>query len=205
MNAMRRLIVSVLMNLCAAVLPAGRSEWLQAMQAEAAHIEARDVTGFAAGCLLACCKERVALMSNIPAAARYGIIAAMLVYAVFALRSAMHLTGGQGLTASIFGGVAATYALAAVWSMLRGGRGVIETVLALLALNLGVAAWLFSGVATEAPAFNARLISAVAFEGVVVWMAVLGVILLLARRPHGPAGRGNSSTPFGTISSSLDE
>src|SRR5215472_12241502 len=103
MNAMRRLIVSVLMDLCAAVLPAGKSEWLQAMQVEAAHIEARDVMGFAAGCLLACCKERVTFMSNIPAAARYGIIAAMLVYAVFALRSAMHSTGGQGLTASIFG------------------------------------------------------------------------------------------------------
>jgi len=194
MNAMRRLIVSVLMDLCAAVLPAGKSEWLQAMQVEAAHIEARDVMGFAAGCLLACCKERVTFMSNIPAAARYGIIAAMLVYAVFALRSAIHSTGGQGLTASIFGGVAATYALTAVWSMLRGGRGVIEAVLALLALNLGVAAWLVSGIATEASAFNARLISAVAFEGVVVWTAALGIILLLARKPCGPAGPGNSPT-----------
>jgi hypothetical protein len=134
--------------------------------------------GFAAGCLLACCKERVTFMSNIPAAVRYGIIAAMLVYAGFAMRSAMHLTGGQGLTASIFQGVAATYALAAVWSMLRGGRGLIETVLALLALNLGAAVWLVSGIATEASAFNARLIWAVAFEGVVVWMTVLGIILL---------------------------
>ena len=157
MNAMRRLIVSVLMDLGAAVLPAGKSEWLHAMRVEAAHIEARDVVGFAAGCLLACCKERVTFMSNIPAAVRYGIIAAMLVYAGFAMRSAMHLTGGQGLTASIFQGVAATYALAAVWSMLRGGRGLIETVLALLALNLGEAVWLVSGIATEASAFSMSL------------------------------------------------
>ena len=193
MNAMRRLIVSVLMDLGAAVLPAGKSEWLHAMRVEAAHIEARDVVGFAAGCLLACCKERVTFMSNIPAAVRYGIIAAMLVYAGFAMRSAMHLTGGQGLTASIFQGVAATYALAAVWSMLRGGRGLIETVLALLALNLGAAVWLVSGIATEASAFNARLISAVAFEGVVVWMTVLGIILLCPRTVR-TAGPGNSPT-----------
>ena len=183
MNAMRRLIVSVLMNLCAAVLPDGKSEWLHAMRVEAAHIEDRAVIGFAAGCLLACCKERVAFMSNLPAAARYGIIATMLGYAVFALRSAMHMTGGMGLTASIFEVVAATYALAAVWSMLRGGRGLIESVLALLALNLGATAWLVSDIVTEGSAFNARLISAVAFEGVVVWMAVLGIILLLAREP----------------------
>jgi len=163
------------------------------MRVEAAHIEARDVVGFAAGCLLACCKERVTFMSNIPAAVRYGIIAAMLVYAGFAMRSAMHLTGGQGLTASIFQGVAATYALAAVWSMLRGGRGLIETVLALLALNLGEAVWLVSGIATEALAFNARLISAVAFEGVVVWMTVLGIILLCPTTVRTP-GPGNSPT-----------
>ena len=67
--------------------------------------------------------------------------------------------------------------------MLRGGRGLIEAVLALLALNLGATAWLVSGIVIEASAFNARLISAAAFEGVVVWMAVLGIILLLARRP----------------------
>jgi len=176
MNAMRRLIVSVLMDMCAAVLPDGKSEWLQAMRGEAAHIEDRDVIGFAAGCLLACCKERLTIMSNIPAAARCGIIAMMLVYAVFALRSAMHIT--EALTALIFQGVAATYALAAAWSMLRGGRGLIETVLALLALNLGAAVWLVSGIATEASAFNARLISAVAFEGVAVWMTALGIILL---------------------------
>jgi carbon starvation protein CstA len=120
-------------------------------------------------------------MSNIPAAARYGIIAMMLVYAVFALRSAMHMTNGPGLTASIFQGVAATYALAAMWSMLRGGRGLTETVLALLALNLGAAAWLVSGIAIEASAFNARLILAVVFEGTVVWIVILGIILLLTR------------------------
>jgi hypothetical protein len=78
MNAMRRLIVSVLMDVCAAVLPDGKSEWLYAMRAEAAHIEGRDVIGFAAGCLLACCKERVTLMSDIPAGARYGIITGIL-------------------------------------------------------------------------------------------------------------------------------
>jgi hypothetical protein len=186
MNAIRRLVVSVLMNLCAAVLPDRKSEWLHAMRVEAAHIEGRAVIGFAAGCLLACCKERVTLMSNLPAAARYGIIATMLGYAVFALRSAMHMTVGPGLTASIFEGVAATYALAAVWSMLRGGRGLIESVLILFALNLGATAWLVSGVVTEASAFNARLISAVAFEGVVVWMAVLSIILLLVREPVSP-------------------
>jgi hypothetical protein len=183
MNGMRRLIVSVLMDLSAAVLPAEKSEWLHAMRIEAAHIEARDVVGFAAGCLLACCKERVKFMSSIPAGARYGIIAVMLVYGVLVLRSAMHLTGGQGPTALIFRGVAATYALGVVWSMLRGGRGLIETVLALLALNLGVAAGLVSGIATEASAFDARLVSAVAFEGVVVWITILGIILLLARGP----------------------
>jgi hypothetical protein len=99
MIAIRRLVVSVLMNLCAAVLPDRKSEWLHAMRVEAAHIEGRAVIGFAAGCLLACCKERVTLMSNLPAAARYGIIATMLGYAVFALRSAMHMTVGPGLTA----------------------------------------------------------------------------------------------------------
>jgi hypothetical protein len=194
MNAMRRLIVSVLMDLGAAVLPAGKSEWLHAMRLEAAHIEGRDVMSFATGCLLACCKERVTYISNIPSAVRYGIIAAMLVYAGFAMRSAIHLTGGQEPTASIFQGVAATYALAAVWSMLRGGRGVIETVLALLALNLGAAGWLVSDIAPETSAFNARLISAVVFEGAVVWMMVLGIIVLSARRPCGPAGPGNSPT-----------
>ena len=82
--------------------------------------------------------------------------------------------------------MAATYALAPVWSMLRGGRGLIESVLILFALNLGATAWLVSGVVTEASAFNARLISAVAFEGVVVWMAVLSIILLLVREPVSP-------------------
>ena len=65
--------------------------------------------------------------------------------------------------------------------------------LALLALNLGEAVWLVSGIATEALAFNARLISAVAFEGVVVWMTVLGIILLCPRTVR-TAGPGNSPT-----------
>jgi hypothetical protein len=113
----------------------------------------------------------------------------MLVYAAFTLRSAMHMTNGPGLTASIFQGVAATYALAAMWSMLRGGRGLTETVLALLALNLGAAAWLVSGIAIEASAFNARLILAVVFEGAMVWMVVLGIILLLARGTRADRAR----------------
>lgn len=91
MNAMRRRLALALLELCAAVLPAVKSEWLRAMRAEAAHIEDRDLMNFAVGCLLACCKEKVTLMSNILSAARYGMIATMLVYAVFATRSAMHI------------------------------------------------------------------------------------------------------------------
>lgn len=192
MNAMRRRLALALMDLCVAVLPAVKSEWQQAMRAEAAHIEDHELIGFAAGCVLACCKERVKFMSNIPRAARYGMIAAMLVYAVLVARSAVHITGEQGSTASIFGGVAASYVFAAVWSMLRGGRGLIEAVLTLLALNLGAAAWLFGANATEASAFNAQLIWAVAFEGVVVWTTVLGVIFLFARVPRPSATPDNS-------------
>ena len=55
--------------------------------------------------------------------------------------------------------------LAAAWSMLKGGRGVIEAALILVALNLAAAVWLFGLGATEVSAFNAPLISTVAFEG----------------------------------------
>src|SRR5262249_7220875 len=122
----RRLIASALMDLCAVVLPAVNGEWLRAMRAEAAHIADRHGMGFAAGCLVACFKERLRYMSNIPAAARYGMVVVMVLCAVFTTRSAMHMTGEQGLTAAIFGGVAASYALAAVWSTLKGGRGLVE-------------------------------------------------------------------------------
>src|SRR5262249_1730254 len=106
----------------------------------------------------------------------------------------MHMRGEPGLTAAIFGGVAASYALAAMWSMLNGGRGLIEAALILFALNLAAAVWLFSGNATEISTFNGQLISAVAFEGVVVLVAVLGFIFLSARIPRLPARPDNSRT-----------
>ena len=132
-------------------------------------------------------------MSNIPASARYGLVAVMVLCAVFAARSAMHMRGEHGLTAAIFGGVATSYALAAVWSMLKGGRGLIEAAVILLVLNLAAAVWLF-GNATEISAFNGQLISAVAFEGVVIWVAVLGFSFLFARIPRLPAMPDNSRT-----------
>jgi hypothetical protein len=193
MSPIRRRFALALMDLCTAVLPAHKGEWLRAMRAEAAHIEDRHLVGFAAGCLLACCKERVTFMSNIPPAARYAMIAAMLVYAAFTTRSAMRMTGEPGLTAPIFGGVAASYALAAVWSMLRGGRGLIEAVLTLLTFNLAAALWLFGANATEGT-FNTQLISAVAFEGMVIWTAALGIIFLIARIPRLPTTPANSPT-----------
>jgi len=193
-SGLRRLIASALMDLCGAVLPTVKDEWLRAMRAEAAHIEDQHAMGFAAGCLLACFKERWRYMSNIPAAARYGMVAVMVVCAVFAARSAMYMRDEQGLTAAIFGGVAASYALAAVWSMLKGGRGLIEAALILLALNLAAAFWLFGGNMTEISAFNGQLISAVAFEGVVIWVAVLGFSFLFARIPRLPARPNNSQT-----------
>jgi len=193
-SGMRRLIASALMDLCAPVLPAVNGEWLRAMRVEASHIADRHVMGFAAGCLLACFKERLRYMSNIPAAARYGMVVVMVLCAVFASRSAMYMTGEQGLTAAIFGAVAASYALAAVWSMLKGGRGLIEAALILLALNLAAAVWLFSGNATEVSAFNAPLISAVAFEGVVIWIAVLGFSFLFARIKRLPTRPDDSRT-----------
>ena len=192
--SMRRLIASALMDLCAAVLPAVNGEWLRAMRAEAAHIADRHVMTFAAGCLLACFKERLRYMSNIPAAARYGMVVVMISCAAFTTRSALHMIGEQGLTAAIFGGIAASYAVAAVWSMLRGGRGLVEAALILLVLNLAAAVWLLSSNATEISAFNAQLIWAVAFEGAVIWMAVLGSSLLFARIPHLPATPDNSRT-----------
>ena len=133
-------------------------------------------------------------MSNIPAAARYGMVAGMVLCSVFAARSAMHMRGEQGLTAAIFGGVAASYVLAAMWSVLKGGRGLIDAALVLLALNLAAAVWLFLGKATEISAFNGQLISAVAFEGVVIWIAVLGFSFLSARIPRLPARPDNSRT-----------
>ena len=194
MSGLRRLIASSLMDLCAAVLPTVKDEWLRAMRAEAAHIGDQHAMVFAAGCLLACFKERLRYMSNIPAAARYGMVAGMVLCAVFAARSAMHMRGEQELTAAIFGGVAASYALAAMWSILKGGRGLIEAALILLALNLAAAVWLFSGNATEISAFNGQLISAVAFEGVVIWVVVLGFSFLFARIPRLPARPNNSRT-----------
>src|SRR5262249_26462734 len=161
----RRVVASALMGLCAAVLPAVNDEWLRAMRAEAAHVTDRHVVSFAAGCLLACLKEGLRYMSNIPDAARYAMVVVMVLCAAFATRSAMHMTGEQGLTGAIFGGVAAGYALAAVWSMLKGGRGLIEAALILLALNLAAAIWLFGSNAIEVSAFNAQLISAVCFLG----------------------------------------
>src|SRR5262249_3383581 len=97
-------------------------------------------------------------------------------------------------TAAIFGGVAASYVLAAMWSVLKGGRGLIDAALVLLALNLAAAVWLFLGKATEISAFNGQLISAVAFEGVVIWIAVLGFSFLSARIPRRPARPDNSRT-----------
>jgi hypothetical protein len=187
MSGMRRLIASALMSLCAAMLPAENGEWLRAMRAEAGHIADRHVMGFAAGCVLAGLKERLRSVSNIPAAARHGMVAAMVLCAAFTMRSAVYMPDDQGLTAAIFGGVAASYALAAVWSMLKGGKGLLEAALLLLVLNLAAAVWLFSGNPTEVSAFNAQLISAVAFEGVVIWMSLLGFSFLLARIARLPA------------------
>jgi hypothetical protein len=91
MNALRRWLAFALMDLCAAVLPAVKSEWLRAMRAEAARIEDHE------------------------------------------------------------------------------------------AFNLGAAAWLFGANVTEVSASNTQLISAVAFEGVVILAAMLGLIFLFAR------------------------
>lgn len=96
------------------------------------------------------------------------------------------------MTAWIFEGVAASYALACRVVIGEGRRGLLEAVLTLLVFNLGAAAWLFGANATEVSAFNAQLIWAVAIEGVVILASMLGFIFLFAGASRPPTTTADS-------------
>ncbi|WP_407528957.1 hypothetical protein [Methylobacterium oryzisoli] len=181
MSGLRRRVASMLLEAGAAVLPAARREWGEAMRAEAAHLGEREVLGFAAGCLLACLGERLHALSAVPAPVRGGLAAALLLYAAFAARSALRMAEAQPPTAAVFAGVAAAYALAALWVVLR--RGLAEAATVLLVLNLTAAAGLrWPGLAGSLP-LDGALVSALAVEGVVIGLAVLGTCLACTQRP----------------------
>src|SRR5262249_60927768 len=91
-------------------------------------------------------------------------------------------------------GVAGVCAWPEGWSMRKGRTALIDAGVILLVSTLAAAVWLFGGNATEISAFNGQLISAVTFEGVVIWVAVLGFSFLFARIPRLPARPDNSRT-----------
>jgi hypothetical protein len=125
--------------------------------------------------------------------AKAGVLRSARCYAsaamrLFVTRSAMHMTGEQ-ITASIFRG----RAIAAVWSMLRGGWDLVEAVLTLLPFNLGAALDSLAQMRAKFSASNTQLISAVAFEAAVIRRTMLGLPVRPspAHPPDGPILRCN--------------
>lgn len=181
MKAARRRIAILLMEVAGLVLPASRRGWVAAMKAESDHVADPDLLSFAAGCLLACLRERWRAMAHVPPMAHTVLVLAILLIAGFTARSSWRMQEAQPLQAALFAGIAASYIVAAAWSLVRGAGGLIQAGMILLLSNVAAAVWLSRRGPAENPAADMSLISAVAFEGATVWLCVLLVCLLCSR------------------------
>lgn len=131
---LRRLIV-----LAFRIAPPERRSWFEAMAAELDHVPESDQMHFAAGCVLAACRERLTSPQFLPAAARCLLIGGAMLWAALNIRFAGRMSADGALALEAYGYVTALLFLIGASATARFGNratiGLVAPVIALLAVT----------------------------------------------------------------------
>jgi hypothetical protein len=188
MDRALRIIATALARGSAALLPAGRSEWGAAMEAEANAIEKPGAAlVFAAGCLWAASKERMLTMKFALKAAWWLPLAMMAALAVAASTSAIRLMSTQAPVALVLSVQAAAFAMAVLWSLYRGAEALVQAASTMLLVNLVAFFVLQSPSITAGP--PSEIYRALSVEGLFIWGLMLASGLFLMRAGRVSAAR----------------
>ena len=181
MNTDRRALAYTLIGWCAALLPAGRASWAAAMKAELSAIGDGDAAlSFAAGCVWGAIKERTLTMNFAVQSVRFATILGMVALALIAAMTARRMADVQAPSALVFGLTSALFATGAVWSYLRGPLALVRAASSMIPFYIIAYAFVLSQKDIAPEWANARLYEALAFEGIVIWAALLagGIFML---------------------------
>ena len=180
---MRIAIAGAVLRAATSLLPAQHRFWGEAMRREMAEIaEPGAALEFACGCAWTCLEERMLIMETIVKTGGWIAALAMLALAAAGAVSADRLGDAHAGVATVFGLLAACFAMAALWSLLRGPQALIQIASTMLAVN-GLALLFLYG--EDAAAWQPQpIFRALAVEGLFIWSAMLAGGLLLAWAPR---------------------
>lgn len=182
MNARGRSLALVLINCCAALLPADRAPWAAAMKAEVNAIEdGNEALSFAVGCVWGSIKERTFTLAFAARAMRFATICGMLALALLSAIITRQMIDSHAPSALLFGLTSTLFAAAAAWSYLRGPRALVQAASSVIPLYTLAYAFVSQEHVIADVLGNSRLYQALAIEGVVIWAGLLAGGLFMLR------------------------
>lgn len=156
------------------IAPPERRSWFEAMAAELDHVPEAERMNFAAGCLLAACRERLGSSQFLQAAARNLLIGGALLWAAFNIRFAGRMSVSDAFLLEAYGYCAALLFLIGAFATARfGNRATIGLAAPLIIALTATAAFIHLGSASTA---TSNLYLALIVEN----LAVLVFALLVA-------------------------
>jgi hypothetical protein len=194
-NVRKRSLALTLIRWCAALLPADRASWADAMRGEVDAIEEDGAAlSFAAGCIWGALRARVATKAFVAQGLRVATIGGVLSLSVVSALMTKRMVDTQAPEALVFGLTSAAFA-AAVWSGLRGPVVLVRTAGAILPVY--ILAYAFAGREELVAAgwVDAELHQALAIEGVVIWAALLTGGIIMSRLETRATSSAGESTP----------
>jgi hypothetical protein len=181
MNGHSRTLALVLIGWCQALLPADRATWAAAMMAEVDAIkDGNAALAFAFGCVWGSIKERTLTMAFASRSLRFATIAGMLALSLQSASLTGRMIDSHASTALVFGLISILFAVAAVWSYLRGPLALVQTASSMIPVFITAYAFVSLQKGMLGEWGNTRLYEALAIEGVVIWGALLigGIFML---------------------------
>lgn len=169
-------MVQCLMALAFKIAPPERRSWLEAMLAELDHVPKAERMHFAAGCLLAGCRERLVSPQFLQATARNLLIGGAMLWAALNIRFAGRMSVSDAFVLEAYGYCMALLFLVGAFATARfGNRATIGLAAPLIAALAATAAFIRLG---SAPTATSNLYLALIVENLVV--LALGLVVAQA-------------------------
>lgn len=164
-------MVQRLMALAIKIAPPERKSWSEAMLAELDHVPEAERMDFAAGCLLAGCRERLASPQFLQAVARNLLIAGAMLWAALNIRFAGRMSLSDAFVLEAYGyGMALLFGIGALATARFGNGATIRLAAPLLTVLAATAAFIRLG---SAPTAMSNLYLALIVENLVVLVFAL--------------------------------
>ena len=182
MTSLRQRAAIAILRWSAHVLPREHAEWADAMYCEIEAIEDDGAAlDFAVGCFRASLMARILDKRFAIRAIKVVVPAALLFLALFAAFLAGRHADSHQVTAMVFAGQSAVFAIGTALFLSSGFVALMRLSGALIALYLCIAALIVASGTFVGGTESAHLYRALALEGIAIWVSVLGAALLIIR------------------------